>query len=516
MSTGSSGNNFYSEIEQIPSNAKLQLTEEQKEKLINATQTMKLDWSDNLSKSQRKDSGSKLQELPQTWNDWGSTPTRLKNRNLIMSNQSSTGYNPENYSYSTIVTSANNNLENIAKSTIDAPLPTFVQSTIEFNTDTNTAQIPLTNNFDFVTSTRSQIVEMPTQVERPAPLDVETINYYRSQIVTPKTDAFQPMNNTAESLRNKLTIANIMLKEKLFDNSINYFRQTCHGIENGSLQMAMPDEYLQALNGLCESYANKRDWASVEENAKKMPGSANGFDDYWTAKACLELGQKDKATIFAKQAKAKLGEQDEKVISLMNDLNVTDARKRSYATIEEIVETKEIEDKQTKEDTQICENNIEEFTTKKVGKFSTLGKYTGRFMYAAFWIITGFCILNEAENYGKDLSKNYTDLHNVVQTNYNQTFTLPQFMNPTELEANQTMIVYILACIQIAMGVLSAVAIPAFPIFLSLLMTFMTFIWHNPLQHSTMSEVYQNCGPWVMNVGIIGAGLLMCCEARNA
>ena len=77
-----------------------------------------------------------------------------------------------------------------------------------------------------------------------------------------------------------------------------------------------------------------------------------------------------------------------------------------------------------------------------------LGKYLGRFLYAAFWVITGWWILNQAETYSKDLSGRYSAFHTFIQTTYNT--TLPDFLNPSHLVANQVFVTQMLAYFQIA------------------------------------------------------------------
>jgi len=246
-----------------------------------------------------------------------------------------------------------------------------------------------------------------------------------------------------------------------------------------------------------------------------MPGSANGMEDYWTAKAALELGQKDKAKIYAKQAKAKLGETNPKVIKLLSEMDMTDELRRkmteesirtrlSSAQEEEAAKPINVDIVKPKEEAPVAQ--AEETTqTPKYSRYNKLGKFVGRLMFAAFWISTGIWILQEAETYGKDLTTRYTGFHTFVQTNYNQ--TLP---SPAHLETNQLLTVQVLAIFQIAMGVLSAIAVPLCPLLLSILLTLMTLVWNNPLQYSSMVGVYANCGSWIMNVAMIGAGLLMC------
>lgn len=261
--------------------------------------------------------------------------------------------------------------------------------------------------------------------------------------------------------------------------------------------------------GLCEALGQKGDWKGVEEQAKLVPESSNGFDDYWIAKACLELGQKDKAKLYAKNAKIKLGENNEKVVELMRDLDISQVSKKNSFFIDETAQ----DGSEKTQASEIAEKSSEKITqVQKEGWMSFLGSYTGRFMYAAFWIITGIMILQGADAYSKDASFKYSGLYIFIQNAYNH--PLPEFMSPANVDTNQLMIVQIMAISQIILGALSAIAIPACPLFLSLLMTFITFLWNNPLQHGSMQEVYDNCGPWILNIGLIGAGLLMICEAR--
>jgi len=196
--------------------------------------------------------------MPESWNDWGSTPTKIKARTLEY-------------------------LE-AHKAKPDAPLPTFVQSSITPASPTRVAPAPKTDNFDLITSTvisttytpkyQSEIVERPAPiVERPAPIQVNTSDYITQSVISepktfktndyvtqsviaePKADGFTGSVNSNEGIKSKVTIGNIMLKENMIDNAVNYYNQAIQQIEKDSLQMVCDNEYVQALNGLCEAAA---------------------------------------------------------------------------------------------------------------------------------------------------------------------------------------------------------------------------------------------------------------------
>lgn len=130
-------------------------------------------------------------------------------------------------------------------------------------------------------------------------------------------------------------------------------------------------------------------------------------------------------------------------------------------------------------------------------------------MYAGFWVVTGQWVLNQNETYST-LVNNDSIFHDFVQTNYN--VKLPDQASPVHLEKHLALVTQIVAGFQITMGVLSALEVDNCPLFLSILMTILILLCNDPLQYSNLQEFYANCGSWALNLGLIGAGLLMYCD----
>lgn len=119
-----------------------------------------------------------------------------------------------------------------------------------------------------------------------------------------------------------LDIGNTMLKEKKIDNSIKYYKEGIQEINTAHAEKGMEVEYCQILLGLCEAHSLKKEWKSVSENSKNVPEVARGWADYWRAKASYELDQKDEAKVYAKRCFAKLGDKNQIVLNLLNDLGM--------------------------------------------------------------------------------------------------------------------------------------------------------------------------------------------------
>merc|ERR1712224_7876 len=74
---------------------------------------------------------------------------------------------------------------------------------------------------------------------------------------------------------------------------------------------------------------------------------------------------------------------------------------------------------------------------------------------------------------------------------------------------NREMALTVSAFTFVGFGGLTAVGVPYASGVLALGMLELTNIMHDPLKHANLKEVLANCGDWILNLGMIGIGLLM-------
>ena len=144
---------------------------------------------------------------------------------------------------------------------------------------------------------------------------------------------------------------------------------------------------------------------------------------------------------------------------------------------------------------------------------SYLGKTLGRYIFSSSFIILGWWKLIHITNFASQISGQYRDIHSFFEKAYDMQF--PGFMSPTHVSDHQLLIGEFLAYFQIIMGGLTAIRVNGCSLALSFYFVILTFLNHNPLQYSTMRDVFENCGEWMLNFGIIGAGFTMWYEVNT-